>query len=340
MVNKPNISSKNNKNEILDAYNKLLAEVQNLNDAKREQKQERQKAVEIVSNASEVNKQDVIRKIADLKITLTDTFDDISTKIIAQRDRLAELQTAITLEEQKLENIHEIKANADSLEALILAQNRAKEEFETDMLQKKQNFEKEQIEQKLLWDKEKSDYEAMRKEQEQMAKKERERKLAEYEYEFKLQQQKDQDIYEMKKAALERELTEYKRGVELELNARDLALKTQENELVELRKAKEVFDEEMKQKLADAVQNTTTSIEMQNQYEKNLLAKETEGQISLLKQTIATLEDKLKEKQNLINELAKQTQTAQLQAQELAKKVIESNSTKIAASADNKIDSK
>ena len=43
----------------------------------------------------------------------------------------------------------------------------------------------------------------------------------------------------------------------------------------------------------------------------------------LNKQTIASLEEKLKEKQANVNEMSKQVYNAQTQSQELAKKVVE-----------------
>ena len=323
MSSKTTVSTKNSKNEILDAYNALLQEVQSISDENREQKQSRQKQAEVVKEARDTSQSDIIHRIADLKVNTAKSLDELSSQLITERDKLNTLQKAITIESTKLEEMHNIMANADSLEALILAQRRSKEEFEKEITAKQLSFDKERAEQLELWRKEKIEYEATKKEQELAAKKDKERAEEEYAYKFKLTQQKDTDNYEVKKSMLERELVELKHSAEKELSAREAAIYAQEKELLELRNASQNFDTTLHSKLEETKASITSELDKKHQYEQTLKAKETDSQISLLRQTIASLEDKIKEKQISINEITKQAQIAQSQAQELAKKIVE-----------------
>ena len=327
MVTKTQLSTKNTKNEILDAYNELLDEVQKESSINREQKYERQTQSEILKVASKHDQTDVIHHIADLKVNTGKLLDELGNNIVTERDKLKNLQEAIKIESARLESLHGIIANADSLEALILANKQHKENFEKEMAQWQLNVEVTKEEHRKLWKKEKEEYDIAQKELELANKKERERKVEEHEYQFKLRQQKDSDNYEILKLNLERELTAKKETVEQELGAREAAIYTKEKEFTELKESCAKFDEILQNKIKETKEALTTELERKYAYEKELRAQETAGEISLLKQTIASFEDKQKEKQAMINEYTKQVSTSQSQTHDLAKKVIEGASS-------------
>jgi hypothetical protein len=147
-----------------------------------------------------------------------------------------------------------------------------------------------------------------------------------YEYQKKLKEQKDKDQYELRKANLEKELESKKKTVEEALSVRENEIAIREQELKDLREVKKNFDTYLQEKILETKNRITKELEQKFKFESTLKSKETEGEISLLKQSISSLEDKLKEKQKIIEDISKQLILAQTQSQDLAKKVIEGRS--------------
>ena len=82
------------------------------------------------------------------------------------------LQESVRQQEIYLQDLHEITANANSLETLILCQKRKREEFENWMESTREKFNIEMSEKKLVWDKQKKDYELEQNEKRESKKKE------------------------------------------------------------------------------------------------------------------------------------------------------------------------
>ena len=94
----------------------------------------------------------------------------------------------------------------------------------------------------------------------------------------------------------------------------------QENELNELREVKKNYDKEIKSAIETTKSGVVKELETRYKYESQLKEKDSNSKIELLKQTIESLNEKLNEKNKLIESMQKQVSTAHLQTQELAKK--------------------
>lgn len=80
------------------------------------------------------------------------------------------MQKAIAIEQARIKDTHEIMANANSLEALLLAQKKKKEEFEQWIEVEKEKFRTEMAEKKAFWVKEKQEYEQTQKDKVELQK--------------------------------------------------------------------------------------------------------------------------------------------------------------------------
>ena len=160
------ISAKNTKNEILQAYNELLKKVREDKpvDRQAEKKKEEEKAV--VRSASQHSIEQIVRGLADIKLDIGKSFDNLEEQLVIQYKKLSELQQAISIETKRLEEIHEIKVNADSLAALLMAQKEKRGAFEAEIEQKKKEFDQGMAEKRLKWEKEQAEFEAAKKERE------------------------------------------------------------------------------------------------------------------------------------------------------------------------------
>lgn len=321
----PKPTTKNTKSEILTAYDELMQEAEKKSKSTRAEEQKEQMKSDIVQKVSAQGAKDIIHRIAELKVGINESLESLGKSLLDEREKLANLQEAIGIEQTKIKETHEIMVNANSLEALLLAQKKKKEEFEQWIETEKDKFRLEMSETRAAWTKEKQEYELAQKEKTELQKKEWKRQEEEYVYQRKITEQKDNDRYLQKKSTLERELEDRKKKLEDELLLRESAISAQEQELIELRKVKDTAEKNLKESIETTKKQLLAELEQKFKFTSELKHKETEAEISLLKQNIKFLEEKLQEKNKFTDILNQQLVNSQAQSQELAKKVIEAN---------------
>lgn len=268
----------------------------------------------------------IVKNLADVKVLIGQSLDILEQKLTDEYRRLYDIQAAIKIESDNLEEIHEIKKNADSLTALLLAQKEYKTKFDAEMDARKMAFNLEIDEKKKSWVRENERIALEQKEHDELVKKEREREEDEYKYSLKIARKKDRDEYEAKKQDLERELAEQKEAVYKDLSEREAFIKSQEDELVQLRNQVGQFPVELEKAIKKTEQETKDRIENMYQHQIDLEKKENEGQQKLTQQIIDSLQAKIKEQESFIKQLTQKTDAASNQAQTIALKALESSS--------------
>jgi len=324
------ISEKSTKTEILDAYNELLAKVkeQKSLDAKAVKKEVEER--EIVKSASDHSVEQIVKRHADLKLEIVNSMDGLEERLIREYKKLVELQQAIEVQTRTLDELFQIKAEAESLTALVLAQKEKEEVFEQQMDQKKADLDAEMALKRAQWKKEQDEYETAKKERETQLKKERAREEEEYSYDLQLKRKKESDEYETKKVLLDKELMEKRATYERELSEREQVVVSRERELEDLRAKTESFPKELERALKETEKAITDRLEFKYGHERQLAAKEIEGERKLFQQTIGALEKKIEEQEEQIRQLTQRANAATLQVQNIAIKAIEgASSTRI-----------
>lgn len=319
-------TSKNTKNEILEAYDELLQELNKKSN--KSTLAATQADNNTVKQASSQNTKDIIHQIAELKLQVTQSLEDLGKELLAAREKLTCTQEAIKLQESHLKNVHDITVNTNSLEALLLSQQRKKEEFEEWVSSAKEKFTLEMNNKKSLWNKEQQEYELSQKEKKESQKKEWQRLEEEYQYQQKISKQQDEDQYQQKKLLQERELEEKMQAVETKCLLRESAILEKEQELLDLRKHKTESDKNLKDSVDSAKKQLTQELGQSFKLESSLKNKEADSEIALLKQNIKFLEAKICDQDKVVLALNTRLTESQLQSQNLAKKVIE-GSTRI-----------
>ena len=321
------VNEKNTKSEILRAYDELLQKVRESSQPNRKAEKEAQEKRETVKAAQGYSNEKIIKSLADIKLEMAKSFEQLETLLSTEAKNLFTIQEAIEIENKRLEEIHEIRANADSLAALLLAQKEKKAEFEVDFNRKRQLLDLEILETKEQWKKETDIFEASFHETKSNAQKQWKREEEEYKYKISLERKKDSDAYAQQKADLERELAEQKNTFDKQFIEREQAIKQQENELQDLRLKVENFPIVLQKSIADAQKNAVEKIELNHKYQTELKAKEVEGKLKLYEQMIAQFETKILEKDNLITQLTEKANQAGAQVQDIAVKAIEGASS-------------
>jgi hypothetical protein len=343
----PEISLKNTKNEILAAYDEALKRMQTQKTTEPKQVQEEKRQQETIKKASENTTEGIVNGITSLKLNVAKELDKLSELLSSEYKKLEDIQVAIRLEKHNLEELYQVTANADSLAAMLQSQKDKKALFEAEMADKRNALEEKMKADKLSFDEkvktDKDTFEASMKDQKELSKteqlkwneqqkelkdkteKERKREEEEYAYTLKLTRKKETDLYEEKKSSLEKELKDKKAAFDKEIASRGAEVLATENELKELRTKNIAFPSELEKAVVGAVKLATEKLQTEFRFEKELTAKQTEGDVKLKDHTIETLKSKIKDMDAIISDLSKKAVTAESSVKDIAMKAIESS---------------
>ncbi len=323
-LSKPEISAKSTKNEILEAYQSLLGTVTaSKNDGSNQEPRRKKQEEEVIAKVSETTLERIVNNIATVKISTSHALDTLEQKLSEEFKRFSDLQAAIKIASTELEEVHDIKKSADSLTALFLAHKEYKARFEQDKEAQKKAYDHEIAEVRSVWHKEQEETVRDNKEAIAKIKKDRTREEEEYQYSTHLQRKKDLDDYTTKKAALEKEIVEKKASFDKTFAEREAAIKTQEDELKQLKIRVEQFPQELERTVKNAEKVTRETLEREHRYHVALTAKDAENDKRLAEQMIASLQAKIKEQDDLIRQLTEKTDEAGDQVQAIALKALE-----------------
>lgn len=306
------VTEKNTKAEILKAYEVLLENIQQEKKNLPKQIMEEKQKKETLQKVSDLSSEGIVKNIAELKSILNNSLEELHNKLVGEFKQLEEIQSAIVIEKQSMEDMYELTATTDSLAAMLLAQKEKKESFEKDIAETKE-----------MWEREKSKQKADEKEYIDELNKRRKREEEEFQYALKISRQKDKDQYEGAKEALDKELNVRKAAFEQDIANRESMLNKAETELTELRKNNAEFPDLIKQAVADKEAEITKLLKTQYDFEMKFLKQQTEAEIRLKEQTIVSLQEKIKEQQELVREYSEKTNRAEAGVKDIAVKAIE-----------------
>ncbi len=331
------ISTKNTKNQILEAYEELLLKQQEKKTDEPKKIQELQKQETVVKNASGLSTEGIVKDVSGLKVNLSAALDKLSEGFIAEFRKFEELQKAIQIEKQQLEDLYQLSASTDSLSVMLLAQKEKKEQYELEMANRsreleeqikseKAQFETEMAERKLNLKKLQEDTQSKQKEEAEQLQKNRKREEEEYVYTLKINRKKETDLYEEKKEKLEKELADKKAAFEKDFAEREMNIKQAESELNELRKINATFPAEMEKAVKAAVASATEKLETNYRFEKELREREVSGELKLKTQIIETLQSKIKDMEAALKDYAQKAMSAEASVKDIALRAIDSSS--------------
>jgi hypothetical protein len=311
------ISTSSTKNEILEAYDEIL---NYFNDQKEENStlkkdladkiKQVSTAKSIVSNANPTETLDVLRD------TFVKHIDDVKSKILEEKRKFEQIEEAIKIEKETLENIYQIKVQSKSLEALIMTNKQAKEKLEADIKETKEKFD---LETKIA--KEKFDLEMT------TSKLNRQREEDDFMYNLKIKRRNEADIYLQKSNKLEQDLKDKQEFFDKEVSERSNELKQKEDEFKTLLQQSKEYEKNISQAISQTEKEVTEKIKREFEFKQQLDNKELEVQIKLLQQEIDLFKSKVKEQQVIINELNEKATKASDQVKDIALKAIEGAAT-------------
>lgn len=320
------VSGKNTKNEILEAYNSILEELQKAQTTDPVKTKQTMEQKNIVENAAQISSESVVSDLANLKISLTKLIDSLSEKLTAEVEKFRTIQKAIQFEQNHLQDLYEIKETTQTLAALFIAQKKRSEDFDAEMQQKRELFEQGMLKEKSSWQIAReqlvADYEIEKK----SLSKQRIREKEEYDYQIDLTRRKEEDEYFERKNKLEKELANKCEDME----KRESLLKEKEQEFEQLKLKVGSFPRENAESMEKAREELRK--DLQQQYEFALKLKESDigGAYKLYDQKIKSLEEKIVEQDTTIKSLTKKADESAEQVQFIACKALDASSQRFA----------
>lgn len=137
------ISSRNTKNEILDAYYELLEHIKQNKKANKQEEKLLADQKAVVDKAVNQSADGIIKGLANLKLIINQSFKDLEDQLLAENQKLVNLKQAIIICNQELEDLYDIKVNVDSLAALLLAHKEKATNFDKNIKERSVLFEQE-----------------------------------------------------------------------------------------------------------------------------------------------------------------------------------------------------
>jgi len=317
------VSDKNTKAQILDAYEKLLREVEEKTGNNPKEMQQRKTEAQTVLQATDATPKSISERIGGIKTEFVSSLENIESELSAERNRLAEIQNAIRIEEKHLEDLYGLSANADAFSAILLAQQEQETQFEREMTTRKELLSSQIEDTRSQWEKEKKAYEENQKAEKELTARQRRREEDEYGYTLRQTRKQEQDEYAQLKYKQDIELKEQRAAFEREFAEREKSIVEKEQEFARLHKESEAFPARLQEAVQKAQEETESRLSTAFQYEKALREKEVQGILNLKDHQIKSLESKIKEMEIQLKEAAQKVDTSEKTVKDIALKAIE-----------------
>lgn len=287
----PKVSPKFKKEEIVEAYNKLLEKY-------KEGVFGGQKDFE---GKEEYSREKLIKETTDFKESFSNFIGKLENKTLSEFEKLKTIKENIAKKKEELERIYDIEISLEYLGYLLRENKKTQKELAGNIDETKKKWEEEKMEKerKTKWEDE------------------------DYKYSFVFRKQKAENELDEKLEQKEKEFLSKLKDKETEAKKREESLAAREEELKNLKLEVSGFS----QKIEKTKKETAEEIarKLKNEYETSLKFQEEKYKSALslsgleiknLKGIIAGLEDE-------IRNLAKQLETSKSHLQEIVLKVIE-----------------
>lgn len=315
------VSVKSTKEQILAAYHKVLEQLNEKQVMTPQRQKKKEEERDTIDRAGDYSSESIIGDLANLKSKTIKQIDVISEELINQFQKLVSLKEVINLGQKHLQELYQINETANTLSALLQAQNQQKEQFQVEMEQQKQVFEEEMANKRLYWQQQNLQLEAEYKDKKAELEKARNREQEEYHYNLKLEQRKELDSYANQKILLEKELESLKE----DLSKRVAEIKDKEEEYKGLKIEISELPNTIKAAVEAAEATLREKLSTQHSFEAQLKHQEYENNLKVNEQCIYYLETKIKEQELLIKDLTKKADSAAEQVQAIACRALDTS---------------
>ena len=247
----------------------------------------------------------------------------IADKLDDEVSKFRKIEEAVRFKEKELEELYGIEKSALSLAALIEAQDRKQEEFESKMAADKEQLSRDMESTRVRWAEEKQAREAAAKEWDAAEKKRRDREREEFDYGFKRDQKLAIEALEDEKTRLEKEIATKRAEAEKGWRRGRRPSRRKRPNCRTCRNGPAGSRRRLESAVAKAIKETTDRLTLEAKGREELLKKEFDGERNVLKTRVEGLDKTLKDQHEQIARLSAQLEKAYQKIEDVAVKTIE-----------------
>lgn len=265
----------------------------------------------VLDNVKDMELTKVVSEIGNLQVSLQGTLANLSATITNKIQQVDQLDTAITLKEQRLQELHGIEKEAVSLDEM-----KAQKEEEA------RKWEKERDERNAQWDEEEEERAKMWQRAED-----------DFKYTTEQAHKKVQDDFEAQLSKRNREELLRAEQLQRSWTERENGLKAKEQEFTDLKAQVAGFDAKLKTEVSKAEAVLGNVLKKQYEHEMALLRKDAESEKNLSAAKISAMSDQMENLEKQIHDLQVQLAAARTDAKEVATQALQSASGRQVADA-------
>ena len=314
------IAVNDSKQQQMQAFQQILTDKKKLASkiATKQEEAEKAKNKQILEAASIYTVDSIVKGLADLQLEFGSVINTLAEKLAKENSKLDELNQAIKVATERLQELQKIRVVADTLDILNLEHQEKLKILEQDTVSKREVLEKEIAIRRKEWQKEQAAYEEALQAYNELLVKDRTLEQEDYQYKLETSQKINTNTYEDLKRKEERELQESTQEKEKNWVDREKILSERQPLFVENQQKVTAFPKELEEAVnksrEEAIKDTTQKAKI----EADLFAKEWEATKQSYELKNQSLEETIKKQVEQIEGISAQLQTALKQAQDLA----------------------
>lgn len=252
----------------------------------------------------------MVTQLKQLRSDLLKSLEVFNTSVAAEYDKFIKLQQAIKIEQNHLSELYSINENANTLSTILLANQKARDDFDAQMKEDQNQWNNKLLELELDYKNKKSELEKQRKREDE-----------EYNYNLVQKRKQEADKYEREKQELLHELVKQQQEAVL----REQAIAKNEQEFIKLQSIVANIEHEVQEKVSIAEARVAESLQQEFKFTQALKEEQSKRTTELLQQKIESLQQKINEQEDLLANMNIRLQTAQEQSQKIAHKALETS---------------
>lgn len=313
--------------QIMSALQQLLIKYQQQEGkiTTKEEAVEKEKNKILLTKVADYTVNNIVNSMATLQLDFSNLTKEIATRLETEANVLMDLKKAITVEQERLETLEQIRLVADGLYLLRQKQQERLKSLENRINDAKNFITLQQEKLRKNWEKEQIEFDNKVSQELQLLQEKREKEKADYNYNLQITRKRQMDEYEEQKRNQERELSLLAKEKNKLWQEREAILLSQEAEFLANQEKIAGFDEQIKTEVNKARSEAIQEADREAKVKANLIEKEWEATKQGYEFKIQSLEAKIAQQNQQIEAIASQLQNATNQAQTLALKAFQSN---------------
>ncbi len=321
------LTAKDSKEQIFAAFNQLIAEKEKIESkiATKEQEAEKEKNKELLEIASTYTIDSIVKGLADLQLDVGKVVNQLTETLTSESDKLDQLQKAIEIEKEHLQQLKQVRIAADALYILNQEHQENVKTIEQGAANHREVVEKDQTEKRKYWQKEQTEYDILQREKLENLTKKREKEEEDYQYILERTRKIETDEYDSTKRTQEREIQESNVLKNKLWAEREKVLNDQQTVYEENLKKIEAFPSQLEEEVKKAREEAIKEATNEAKFKADLADKEWEGLKQSYELKIQSLSQTIQRQIEQITDISNQLQAAITQAQSLATRAFGNN---------------